>query len=79
MTDIRIKNRRYIKDEDDYTQWSDPNELYRVDCMEFEVIDGKIWLSCWKKTPHGMIQTSHHISFDTDEAISIEIGNFQED
>ena len=41
MTDIRIKNRRYIKDEDAYTEWGEPNEIYRVDCIEFEVIDGK--------------------------------------
>ena len=79
MTDIRIKSKRCIKDKDNYTNWSEPNDLYRVDCLEIEVIDGKVWVTCWEKTPGGEMMTSHYMPFDTDEAIRIEIDNFQED
>lgn len=79
MTDIRIKSKRYIKDKDNYTGWSEPNDLYRVDCLEIEVVDGKVWVTCGQKTPDGRIITGPYIPFDTDEAIRIEIGNFQED
>ena len=78
MTDIRITSKRYIKDKDNYTDWSEPNDLYRVDCLEIEVVDGKVFVTCWEKTPGGGMITSHCMPFDTDEAIRIEMDNFQE-